>query len=261
MRNDLSKLLAVVALCFASSAQAAVLESSTGTKSTPQCDNNCRWSISVDGTEVGWGAYEADPVSGDLSGSSGRFDLGDGAYVQIDNMLGNIDPILGFAASAGTGAIGKTFSFSFSMPIALSGALVANSSVNYSLTSLTAAGAQITPLFGKVVTAQEVDSTPLGLAPLNKGVDAGNTFGFLGGPQTQGSPVYTANSTLTGNLAYDLMSVTVAFALSAQSQVGLSGFVQQDIAGGGGVGTVPLPAAVWLLAGGLTGLGYFGRRR
>ena len=30
-----------------------------------------------------------------------------------------------------------------------------------------------------------------------------------------------------GNLAYDLMSVTVAFSLSSSSNVGISGFVQQ----------------------------------
>ncbi len=231
-------------------------------KEVPSCAMSCTWSISVDGSEVDSGMYMADPVSGNLMiAQPVNVDLGDGAFVRVDNMFGNIDPILGFSTSAGTGALGKTFAFNFFLPIALSGPLIANSSVSYSLTSTTSAGAQIAPLFAKVVTAQEVDTSVGGVSPLNKGVDVGNTFFFSGGPQTQNSPVYTANSTLTGNLLYDLMSVTVAFSLSANSQVGLSGFVQQDLTPGAGVGTVPLPAAVWLLGAGLGSLGLLGRRR
>jgi hypothetical protein len=127
--------------------------------------------------------------------------------------------------------------------------------VSYSLTSLTSAGAQIDPLSGTVVVAQEIDTSPGGLSPLNKGVDVGNRFFFVGGPQTQNSPVYTATSTLIGDLAYDLMSVTVAFSLSPNSQVGVSGFVEQLPA------PVPLPAAVWLLGSGLIVLRGFARHR
>jgi hypothetical protein len=220
------------------------------------CDGNCNWSVAADDVELARGQYEIDPETGNIwLHSSWSADLGDGAFVAVNGMSGNADPILGFSVAAGTGAVGKTFSFNFSLPVALAGAITASSSVSYSLTSLTAAGAQIDPLFGKVVVAQEVDTSIGGLSPLNKGVDVGNRFFFVGGPQTQSSPVYTATSVLTGDLAYDLMSVTVAFALSPNSQVGASGFVQQLPA------PVPLPAAAWLLGSGLLALGGFARRR
>ncbi|MFN0315417.1 MAG: VPLPA-CTERM sorting domain-containing protein [Burkholderiales bacterium] len=249
MRSFLASLL-VAGVFVASASHAAVV------KEVPVCGNSCNWSISVDGMPMMTGMYVADPVTGQISlDTPVNMDLGDGAFVRLDNMFGNIDPILGFSAAAGTGVLGKTFAFNFSLPIGLSGPLTANSSVSYSLTSLTPAGAQIAPLFGKVVTAQEVDTSVGGLSPLNKGVDVGNTFFFTGGPQTQGSPVYTASSSLTGSLLYDLMSVTVAFSLSPSSQVGLSGFVQQEVV------AAPLPAAAWLLAAGLGGLGLTARRQ
>jgi hypothetical protein len=220
------------------------------------CDGNCNWSVTADGLELAHGQYEVNQETGDIwLNSPWNIDLGDGAFVAVNGMTGNADPILGFSVAAGTGAVGKTFSFSFTLPVALDGAITASSSVSYSLTALTAAGAQIDPLFGKVVVAQEVDTSVGGLSPLNKGVDVGNRFFFVGGPQTQSSPVYTATSILTGNLAYDLMSVTVAFALSPNSQVGASGFVEQIPA------PVPLPAAAWLLGSGLLALAGFVRRR
>lgn len=215
------------------------------TVNLPTCtvnDPRCGFTISVgqgDQMQSGSGFYTIDAKTGDLTITEAVTVAGlNGELAQVGGIWGNADPILGFNASAGTGATGGTFSYTFFLPIALSGPLAADSSVSYSLTSQTAAGAQIAPLFGKTVIAQEVDTSVGGLAPLNKGVDVGDTFFFLGGPATNNSPVYTAASPLTGNLAYDLMSVTVAFSLSARSNVGLSGFVQQTV--------VPVPAAVWL---------------
>jgi hypothetical protein len=180
--------------------------------------------------------------------------MGDGSTISVGSLFGNADPILGFGLGASTGSNGSTFGFTFNLPIALSGPINADSSVSYSLSSLSTAGAQITAN-GNVVTASEVDTSIGGLGFLNKGVDVGNTFGFLspGGPLTQNSAVFTASNSFTGNLAYDLMEVKVDFALTANSTVGISGFVQQL--------AVPIPAAVWLFGSGLLGLVGIARRK
>ncbi|HJY79267.1 MAG TPA: hypothetical protein VKE95_21665, partial [Burkholderiales bacterium] len=241
--------LGLVAIILALDVRAAV---------TTLCAADCAWSVSVDGVQMGSGMYAADPVTGNITlGAPFVMDLGGGAFVRLDSMSGNIDPILGFAVSAGTGAAGQTFSFNFSLPIALAGKLHAGSSVSYSLASLSSAGAQVTPLGAAMVVAQEVDTSVGGLAPLNKGVNVGTTYTTTAGPATTSSPLFTADSTLIGDLAYDLMSVTVAFALSPQSQVGMSGFVQQEIA----AAEAPLPAAALLFAGGLGFFGAFARHK
>jgi len=234
LNSRLRAILATLVMALPVAATADTINLPTCTVDDPRCG----FTISVDGQELGAGFYSIDAKTGDLTITNPVSVQAGELTAQVGGIWGNADPILGFNASAGTGATGGTFSFTFFLPIALSGPLTANSSVSYSLTSQTAAGAQIAPLFGKTVIAQEVDTSVGGLSPLNKGVDVGNTFFFLGGPQTLNSPVYTAASLLTGNLAYDLMSVTVAFSLSAKSNVGLSGFVQQTV--------VPVPAAVWL---------------
>ncbi len=236
-----------------------------------QCSSS--FSIFVDGStdEVGGGQIWYDAETGDIlldvesNVRGGGFvnqntgglmwDLGDGSNIQVNSVFGNADPILGFSLGATTGAVSRTFSFAFDLPIAISGPIDSSSSVSYSLTSLTDAGAQIAPLIGdNVVIAQDVDTDIGGLPPLDKGVNVGDAFFFVGGPQTQNSPVYTASDSITGSLDYDLMSVVVAFSLSANSAVGLSGFVQQEE-------VVPVPAALPLLLSGLIGLGFISRRR
>ncbi len=179
--------------------------------------------------------------------------MGDGSQVRVSSVYGNADPILGFSLGATTTGTGRSFAFAFDLPIALDGPIEARSSVSYSLTSTTSAGAQITPLNSHVVTANEVDTTVGGIGVLNKGVDVGDAFFFTGGPQTQNSSVFTASNSFTGDIAYDLMSVQVAFALSADSAVGLSGFVEQT--------PVPIPAALPLFFFGLTGLGVLARMK
>ena len=240
-------LLLALSLITARSAWAAPIDVCTA--------DTCTWDITVDGQSVMSGMYMSDPETGDISfGGTGPI-IGDGYTVSLDSMSGNIDPILGFGIGASTaGGIGSTFGFTFNLPIALAGTILADSSVSYTLSSLSSAGAQIAPVGGgNIVSAFEVDTSVGGLDPLNKGVDVGDKFFFTGGPQTQPSPVYTASNTFTGNLAYDLMTVKVDFSLSANSTVGLSGFVQQVV--------VPVPAAVWLFGSGLLALVGIARRK
>jgi PEP-CTERM motif len=224
-------------------------------KTNTTCDTGlCTWSVAVNNTEVLNGLYGANADGSVFVPAQQTSFSGDGAFAAVNSLSGNLDPILGFSLSASTGAVGKTFSFAFSMPIDLSGPIDANSSVSYSLTSLSAAGAQITPLFGKLVVAQEVDTSIGGLAPLNKGVDVGGLFSFTGGPLTNNSPVYTASNSFVGSLQYDLMSIVVSFALSPFSQVGISGFVQQ-------VSAVPEPGSLALMVVGVMALALVRRKR
>jgi hypothetical protein len=220
------------------------------------CDevNLCSWEMELDGVKVLSGAFAVDPVSGEIIPPTlGRVDVGD-SYIAINSLSGNSDPIIGFGLGAGTGASGSTFSFTFNLPIAIAGPIAATSQVSYSLTATSAAGAQVAPFLpsGRIVNAFEVDTSVGGLTSLNKGVDVGETFFFTTGPGTQSSTTYAMYNLLTGNLAYDRMSVTVAFSLSANSNVGISGFVEQV--------PVPLPAGLWLLASSLAGLVGVGRR-
>jgi len=254
MNYIFSLVLAASCLLSMSTAQANFID----VPIIPDCNlGGCDRSVSVDSSEVGSGSYLIDPVTGDISlDSAWSLDLGDGAFVSVDGMFGNADPILGFNISAGTGATARSFVFNFSLPIELAGPISARSSVSYSLTSIFGTGARITPTSGKLLTAHEVDTSVGGLAPLNKGVDVGDMFSFTGGARTQNSPVYTASSILAGDLMYDLMSVTLAFDLSPFSIVGISGFVEQLP-----VVAAPEPVSFWLCASGLIGLIGLARRR
>lgn len=223
------------------------------------------FSINEGDKEVGGGEFNYDAKSGVISLSkekiTGRgslnasggitWNLGNGKAVSINSIDGNADPILFFNLGATTGATASNYSFFFDLPIAISGPIETKSSVSYSLTSKTDAGAQIQGLGGgKVVQSWDIDSTPGGLGILNKNVDVGDTHFHLGGPATTSSPAYTETGLITGDLAYETMSVEVAFNLSAESIVGITGFVQQT--------PVPVPAAGWLM---LTGLGFLTARK
>lgn len=222
-----------------------------------------------DGQQMGGGELIYDAASGDISLSqkniSGNgvvtasggimWNLGNNNLIRVDSLSGNADPILGFGLGASTGAAGSTYAFAFNLPIALSGTINTGASVSYSLTSLTDTGAQIKGIGGnKVVQSWDIDSSVGGLPDLNKNVDVGDTYFHLGGPIVSNSPVYSATGTITGDPAYDLMAVQVAFTLSENSSVGISGFVSQTPA------VVPVPAAAWLMFSGVGLLGLRARR-
>ena len=213
----------------------------------------CAVTISIDGTQVASGTFSIDSATGKITWPGTLTGtLGTSTFSVLD-VNGNADPILGYATAASTGGSGSAFSVTFTLPIALAGPINAHAEVSYSLTGTTAPGAQISPLFGHVAIAQEVDSSVGGLPPLNKGVDVGDTFFCTPGPCNATSGTFSASNVFVGNLAYDLMSVTVAFSLSANSNTGISGFVEQQ--------PVPEPGTASLLGLGLLAVVVVVRRK
>jgi hypothetical protein len=237
----LARLMAGIGLAAATQAFALVSDANI-----PDCGRNnanCFYTVDFNGVTIGTGNYQITETGDIQLPADSKFTAPDGSFVKVTDVTGNADPVLGFNASAGTGALGGAFVFNFSLPIALSGPLRANSAISYSLTAKTAAGAEIKPLIpgGKVMTGLEVDTSIGGLPSLDKGVDAGDRFAIAPGigsfPRTESSPVFTASNSFVGSLAYDHMDAIVAFGLSPNSEVGLSGFIQQ----------VPEPSAYWAL--------------
>jgi hypothetical protein len=256
LRNSLRLANAVIA----SAVLCVVAGTANADAVVPCTTNTCTYAIMegpTGGTQtmIAHGTYTIDPTTGAISLSkpvNWHDTSGDTASLALS---GNSDPVLGFSFSAGTGAVGDTFALSLSMPIALAGEIAAQSQVSYSLTATTGAGAQIQPLSGAHVVTAQVSSSLVGGPPsFNDGVDVGDTFSFTG-VGTQSSPVYSAQNlfALAADNQYNLMSVTVAFTLSANSNVGLSGFVELT--------PVPLPPAAWLLISAALIIGCLGRSR
>jgi hypothetical protein len=270
--NDLRSLVCGVAVAGAlaaagftpTSAHASVVQCGTTT-----CAST--FSLLVNGADVGGGQLIYDAASGAIAldtttfrgsavpnGSGGLYWAVGENHVLMNALSGNADPILGFSVGATTGSTPSTFSFVFSLPVALDGSILAMSSLSYSLTGFGATNARVTPLVGgKTLNAYEIDADGPGLpgvgAVLDKGVSIGDMFALGSSPLTGNSPIYTGSNTFTGSALYDLMSVNLAFTLTQNSSVGMSGFVQQTI--------VPLPAALPLLLSGLAGLVVAVRRR
>ena len=259
MRQDLKHRIggasaagAVLALCLALSAPAGAIAAGTN---CGEGGSLCSFSVQADGVELGTGRYTIGP-DGLLQIVAPRtFTLDDGSTVGITGINGNADPVLGFSASANTLANGHSFVFNFDLPISLSGPIDANSKISYSLTATGASGAEIKPLdpLHKILYALEVDTSVGGLDSLDKKVDAGDKFSLLTGPDTLPSPVFTNSSSFIGNAAYDTMTAVVQFSLSPNSNVGMSGFVQQV--------AVPEPSTTALMLAGLGFVGWVARRR
>ena len=215
--------------------------------------STCGWEITVDGQPVMEGMYQVDPDTGDISfGGTGVIE-GDGYTVELRDMYGNIDPVLGFGLGAtNTSGAFKTFAFGFSLPLGgLSVPIQTEAQLGTTLTAFSNAGGSVVPVLGggKIVDSQDIVINPF--ASVDKGVDIGDGLSI----NTQGGVLN--NETATGSILaggpFDLMSVTVAFGLTDQTGVGFSGFVEQT--------AIPVPAAFWLFGSGLLGLIGIARRK
>jgi hypothetical protein len=182
------------------------------------------------------------------------WNLGNGGSVSVNGLGGNADPILGFSVGTTTGAASATVAFVFDLPITLAGNILADARVSYTLTSLSAAGAQISPVVGSTTVVDAFDLDTIGGAslPIDKGVDVGSTFS-VAAFDSAGSPSYSAVNFFTVDPTYDVMRVIIGYSLTPESLVGVTGFVRQVV--------VPLPAALPLLLASLTAFGALARRR
>jgi hypothetical protein len=208
----------------------------------------------VDNEVVEMGSYQSDPETGQIS-LADPVNIDGGDYtVSLDSMSGNIDPVLGFGlgASNTSGAI-KTFAFAFSLPL---GGLSAPPFINTYAelgTTLTpfGTGGSVFPTSGagKIVDSQDIVVNPF--VSVDKGVDVGAGLSTSGGSTVLNFE--SASGSINSGGPFDLMSVIVAFGLTDQTGVGMSGKVEQT--------PVPIPASVWLFGSGLLGLIGIARRR
>jgi len=213
----------------------------------------CTWEISVDGNSMMSGMYMADPDTGDIILADPVVVSGSGFTVSLEEMNGNIDPILGFSLSASnTSGVAKTFSFAFSLPMGgLPVPISTYAEMGTTLTALTDNGGSVFATLGggNIVDSQDIVINPY--LSVDKGVDIGAGLST----NSKGTVLNFENASgfISSGGPYDLMSVTVAFGLTDQTSVGMTGFVEQT--------AVPVPAAVWLFASGLIGLAGVARRR
>ena len=215
-------------------------------------DTTCTWEIQVDGQSVMNGSYVTD-ADGNISLANPVTVSGSGYTVSLTDMSGNIDPVLGFGLGAtNSSATPKTFAFAFSLPLGgLPVPINTKSQLGTTLTAFTSAGGSVFPTLGggKIVDSQDIAFSPF--ASVDKGVDIGDALSVVG--QNTAVRVENAAGSISGGGPFDLMAVTVAFGLTAQTGVGFSGFVEQT--------PVPVPAAVWLFGSGLLGLVGIARRK
>jgi len=214
---------------------------------------DCTWAISVDGNEVMSGMYMADADGNIILASPPGEIVGAGYTVSLDNMYGNIDPLVGFGLGAtNTSGAAKTFAFAFSLPLGgLSVPINTAADLGTTFTAFTSAGGSVFPTSGtgKIVDSQDIVISPF--ASVDKGVDIG------AGLSTTSMGTVLNHEMASGSISsggpYDLMSVIVAFGLTDQTGVGFSGYVEQI--------AVPEPAAFWLVGPVLLGLVGIARRK
>ncbi len=169
-----------------------------------------------------------------------------GWEASISTISGQADPALNFAIVAtNLGVDPVSFNFSFSIPVALSGTIVAHSALTYGLASPTSGAITIAPTGTHILTAFEEDTDPGGLGSLNKGLDIGTGLSCLTPTTGCNSGVFVGSNVFTGDLAYDLMVVNLGFTLSPGAEVSMAGFVEQVLAVAAGARTgVAAPARV-----------------
>jgi PEP-CTERM motif len=228
----------------------------------------CSWEVRVGpengsaDTVLGTGTYSVDTRGNISLLNPVRLTTADGASVNINSLNGNVDPFILINAGATTGAVGHAFSLTLDVPLSISGTLIADSTISYSLTAAPGATATVkSALSGrKILSGDDLDlTTPPGdpgLEALDKEIDAGETFSFFNPgviPLTLNSAVFTNhNPALVVDPAYDTMKALVQFSLSPNSSVGMSGGISQ---------LVPEPSTYALLAAGLAFVGFVARRR
>ncbi len=206
----------------------------------------CGWSISVDGSEVGSGGYDIDEF-GNVSLANPVEVSGAGFSIQIDSIGGNVDPeiIFGVGATNTSGGT-KTFAFSFSLPLAgLTGLIDTEAVLGQTLTAPSESGVTLFPTLGGglIMDSQDIRFAPF--ASIDKGVDIGDVLAAGAGATVLDLDTATSQILLSGG-GFDVMTVVVAFGLSDNGGVGLSGRVTQTI--------VPEPGTALLLAAGLGAL-------
>ncbi len=187
------------------------------------------------------------PVTG-WATENGTTTSGDAYEVNISNVFGNVDPILGFAFSANNNSSNfLTYSFAFGLPLGgITAPINAESQLSGSLTTTTANGGSVFPTLGpNMLVATDINTTNFQV--INKGVDTGTTVTNTGIDNTTFD--FGTTNAVINNGTWDLMSVVVAFGLSPNTAVGMSGLVIQEE-----ITVVPLPAAVWFMSSGLLGL-------
>jgi len=203
------------------------------------------WAARVNGATVMSGAIGVD-ASGALYFGSPDANETDDWSVSVRRISGQADPVIGFAVGASNLSDGDiSFGFTFGIPVALSGTIVGHSALSYSVSTSGAGVVSITPAAATILTAVERDTSPGGLADLNKGLDLGGSLSFTG-PGHVDSGLLVGTSVFTGDAAYDQMLVNLGFSLTSNTAVNMTGFVEQF-----SPRTVPEPASLFLLAGGL----------
>jgi hypothetical protein len=118
--------------------------------------NGGTWNVTIGNTAFS-GDITIDPKTGDISIPEG-FQLTDpttGAALSLSSFTGNADPTIGFGLVGITGANPASFSATFSIPVSLSGPVLAQSNASYTLTRLGTGSATLSPFNAFTVTAQD----------------------------------------------------------------------------------------------------------